>query len=37
MTDFPEGLISRRAQVHLDLAWAQAQRKRDAETTLHLV
>lgn len=35
--NFPEGLISRRAQVHLDLAWAQAQRKRDAEATLHLV
>lgn len=35
--NFPEGLISRRAQVHLDLAWAQAQRKRDAEATLHLM
>ncbi|MGH8866569.1 MAG: helix-turn-helix domain-containing protein [Actinomycetes bacterium] len=34
---FPEGLSSRRAQVHLDLAWAQAQRKRDAEATLHLL
>jgi len=34
---FPEGLISRRAQVHLDLAWAQAQRKRDAEAILHLM
>jgi transcriptional regulator with XRE-family HTH domain len=33
----PEGLTSRRAQVHLDLAWAQAQRKRDAEATLHLL
>jgi hypothetical protein len=33
----PEGLTSRRAQVHLDLAWAQAQRKRDAEATLHLM
>jgi transcriptional regulator with XRE-family HTH domain len=33
----PEGLKSRRAQVHLDLAWAQAQRKRDAEATLHLL
>ena len=33
----PEGLSSRRAQVHLDLAWAQAQRKRDAEATLHLM
>lgn len=33
----PAGLHSRRAQVHLDLAWAQAQRKRDAEATLHLL
>ena len=33
----PEGLTSRRAQVHLDLAWAQAQRKHDAEATLHLL
>lgn len=33
----PEGLTSRRAQVHLDLAWAQSQRKRDAEATLHLM
>jgi transcriptional regulator with XRE-family HTH domain len=33
----PSVLLSRRAQVHLDLAWAQAQRKRDAEATLHLL
>ena len=33
----PAGLRSRRAQVPLDLAWAQAQRKRDAEATLHLL
>ena len=33
----PVGLKSRRAQMHLDLAWAQAQRKRDAEATLHLL
>jgi len=33
----PDGLRSRRAQVHLDLAWAQAQRKRDAESLLHLM
>ncbi|MFC5137232.1 helix-turn-helix domain-containing protein [Actinomycetospora rhizophila] len=33
----PEGLASRRAQVNLDLAWAQAQRKRDAEATLNLL
>ena len=35
--NFPEGLKSRRAQLHLDLAWAQAQRKRDAEAILHLI
>lgn len=33
----PEGLRSRRAQVHLDLAWAQAQQKHDPEAVLHLV
>jgi transcriptional regulator with XRE-family HTH domain len=33
----PTGLLSRRAQVNLDLAWAQAQRRRDAEATLHLL
>jgi transcriptional regulator with XRE-family HTH domain len=31
------GLRSRRAQVHLDLAWAQTQRRRDAEAILHLL
>lgn len=33
----PIGLSSRRAQVNLDLAWAQAQRRRDAEATLNLL
>ncbi|MBN9734203.1 XRE family transcriptional regulator [Pseudonocardia sp. P1] len=33
----PTGLSSRRAQVNLDLAWAQAQRRRDAEATLNLL
>jgi len=33
----PPGLLSRRAQVNLDLAWAQAQRRNDAEATLHLL
>ena len=33
----PEGLNSRRAQIHLDLAWAHSQRKRDAEAVLHLL
>ncbi|HET9256290.1 MAG TPA: helix-turn-helix transcriptional regulator [Pseudonocardiaceae bacterium] len=36
-TRLAEGLRSRRAQVSLDLAWAQAQRRRDAEATLHLL
>jgi len=36
-TKLADGLRSRRAQVYLDLAWAQAQRKRDAEATLHLL
>jgi transcriptional regulator with XRE-family HTH domain len=31
------GLRSRRAQVNLDLAWAQAHRRRDAEATLYLL
>jgi hypothetical protein len=33
----PAGLTGRRAQVNLDLAWAQSQRRRDAEATLHLL
>jgi transcriptional regulator with XRE-family HTH domain len=33
----PQGLQSRRAQMYLDLAWAQGQRKRDAEATLSLL
>jgi tetratricopeptide (TPR) repeat protein len=33
----PAGLNSRKAQVYLDLAWAQAQRKRDSEAILHLL
>jgi transcriptional regulator with XRE-family HTH domain len=33
----PAGLLSRRAQMHLDLAWAQSQRKRDADAVLHLM
>jgi transcriptional regulator with XRE-family HTH domain len=33
----PPGLLSRRAQVNLDLAWAQSQRRRDAEATLYLL
>jgi transcriptional regulator with XRE-family HTH domain len=33
----PPALLGRRAQVHVDLAWAQSQRRRDAEATLHLL
>jgi transcriptional regulator with XRE-family HTH domain len=33
----PEGLRSRRVQVQLDIAWAQAQRRRDAEALLALL
>jgi transcriptional regulator with XRE-family HTH domain len=33
----PPGLLSRRAQVNLDLAWANSQRRRDAEATLQLL
>lgn len=33
----PAGLKSRRAQMHLHLAWAEAQRKRDADAVLHLL
>ncbi|MGH8571954.1 MAG: helix-turn-helix domain-containing protein, partial [Gammaproteobacteria bacterium] len=36
-TRMAECLRSRRAQIYLDLAWAQVQRKRDAEATLHLL
>lgn len=36
-TRLPASLASRRAQVHVDLAWANAQRRRDAEATLHLL
>ncbi|MFE7203872.1 helix-turn-helix domain-containing protein [Pseudonocardia alni] len=37
LDSLPTGLLSRRAQVNLDLAWAQAQRRRDAEATLNLL
>lgn len=33
----PEGLKSRRAQLHFDLAWAQVQRRHDPEAVLHLL
>jgi hypothetical protein len=33
----PVALLSRRAQIHLDLAWAQSQRRQDSDATLHLL
>jgi len=33
----PVGLASRKAQVQLNLAWAQGQRRRDPEAVLHLL
>lgn len=33
----PYGLLGRRAQLHIELAWANAQGKRDSEATLHLL
>lgn len=33
----PAGLTSRRAQLHLDLAWAYTQHRRDADATLQLL
>lgn len=33
----PEGLRGRRSTLHLNLAWAQVQRRNDPEATLHLL
>lgn len=33
----PPGLVSRRAQIHLDLAWAAAQQHRDSDAILQLL
>ncbi|GAA0907634.1 helix-turn-helix domain-containing protein [Virgisporangium aurantiacum] len=33
----PVGLSGRRSQIHVDLAWANVQRKRDADALLHLL
>lgn len=35
--NLPDRLISRRAQLHVDLAWAYAQHRRDAEATLQIL
>jgi len=33
----PTGLLSRRAQVHIDMAWAYTQRRADAEAVVNLM
>jgi transcriptional regulator with XRE-family HTH domain len=33
----PKGLLSRRAQVHIDMAWAYTQRRADAEAVVNLL
>lgn len=33
----PSGLLSRRAQVHIDMAWAYSQRRADAEAVVNLM
>jgi len=33
----PNGLLSRRAQVHIDMAWAYTQRRADAEAVVNLL
>lgn len=35
--NLPPGLTSRRAQLHVDMAWAYTQSRRDAEATLQLL
>lgn len=35
--DLPDGLVSRRAQLHLDLAWAYTQQRRDTDACLQLM
>lgn len=37
LENLPDGLRGRRAQLHVELAWANAQGKRDSEATLHLL
>lgn len=36
-TSMPQGLLSRRAQVHIDMAWAYCQRRADAEAVVNLL
>lgn len=36
-SSMPTGLLSRRAQVHIDMAWAYTQRRADAEAVINLM
>lgn len=37
VSSMPVGLLSRRAQVHIDMAWAYTQRRADAEAVINLM
>lgn len=37
VASLPNGLLSRRAQVHIDMAWAYTQRRADAEAVVNLL
>lgn len=37
LEQLPAGLTGRRAQLHIELAWAYAQGRRDSDATLHLM
>lgn len=37
VNSLPAGLLSRRAQVHIDMAWAYTQRRADAEAVVNLL
>ena len=37
LASLPAGLVSRRAQLHLDLSWAFTQHRRDAEALVQLL
>ncbi|WP_300010597.1 helix-turn-helix transcriptional regulator [Pseudonocardia sp.] len=37
VSSLPDGLLSRRAQVHIDMAWAYTQRRADAEAVVNLM
>ena len=37
VSSLPDGLLSRRAQIHIDMAWAYTQRRADAEAVVNLL